>query len=210
MITEFGGAVAVPSAVRKSDSTTTMRVNDVIMIRMEGATERMVNSAINWIARSVTPPPPWPKLMLISCASAGSASDPAAIRAVRKKTLRGRAANLTKSSSAGPAARPFRLQDSQSWSSAAQERASRCGRAALAGRAGLPAGPAGRHCRRRRVGAAPLRAVAPFPLDSDRLKIQAGAEEAAGAEAERQRDRAPASAPRPGATDAASMARCAA
>ena len=32
MITEFGGAVAVPSAVRNSDSTTTMRVNDVIMV----------------------------------------------------------------------------------------------------------------------------------------------------------------------------------
>src|SRR5215813_14124387 len=75
MITEFGGAVAVPSAVRKSDSTTTMRVNDVIMIRIEGATDRMVNSAISWIARSVTPPPPWPKLMLISCASAGSRSE---------------------------------------------------------------------------------------------------------------------------------------
>ena len=31
MITELGGAVAVPNAVRSSDSTTTMRVNDVIM-----------------------------------------------------------------------------------------------------------------------------------------------------------------------------------
>src|SRR6476660_8860299 len=34
-MTVFGGAVAVPSAVRRSDSTTTMRVNDVIMTRME-------------------------------------------------------------------------------------------------------------------------------------------------------------------------------
>src|SRR5260370_715202 len=37
MITEFGGAVAVPNAVRSSDSTTTIRVNDVIMIRIGGA-----------------------------------------------------------------------------------------------------------------------------------------------------------------------------
>ena len=80
MITELGGAVAVPSAVRSSDSTTTMRVNDVIMIRIDGAIDSTVSSAINWIARSVTPPPPWPRLMLMSCASAGSASDPAAIR----------------------------------------------------------------------------------------------------------------------------------
>ena len=121
MITEFGGAVAVPSAVRSSDSTTTMRVNDVIMIRMEGATERIVSSAISWIARSVTPPPPWPKLMLISCANAGSASDPAAaIRTGRKKTLRGRFAILTKNSLAAPAGTPSRLRDSQSWSSAAR------------------------------------------------------------------------------------------
>ena len=58
MITEFGGAVAVPIAVRSSDSTTTMRVNDVIMIRIDGAIDSTVSSAISWIARSVTPPPP--------------------------------------------------------------------------------------------------------------------------------------------------------
>ena len=58
MMTEFGGAVAVPSAVRSSDSTTTIRVNDVIMIRIDGATDSTVSSAINWIARSVTPPLP--------------------------------------------------------------------------------------------------------------------------------------------------------
>ena len=73
MITEFGGAVAVPSAVRSSDSTTTMRVNDVIMIRIDGAIDSTVSSAISWIARSVTPPLPWPpRLMLMSCANAGS------------------------------------------------------------------------------------------------------------------------------------------
>src|ERR1700678_4761855 len=103
MITEFGGAVAVPSAVRSSDSTTTIRVNDVIMIRIDGAIDSTVNSAINWIARSVTPPLPWPRLMLISCANAGSASDPAAIRMAKNKTLRGKVADLTKETSDGPA-----------------------------------------------------------------------------------------------------------
>src|SRR5215475_9838740 len=163
MITEFGGAVAVPSAVRSSDSTTTMRVNDVIMIRIDGAIERIVNSAISWIARSVTPPPPWPKLMLISCANAGSASDPAAIRTERKKTLRGRAEILTKDSLAVPGGTPSRLRDSQSWSSAAQARAPRC---AAAARAGLPAARAARHCRRRMGGGALLPAAAPFQPDS--------------------------------------------
>ena len=47
MTTELGGAVAVPSAVRNSDSTTTIRVNEVIMTRMDGASDSTVNSAIN-------------------------------------------------------------------------------------------------------------------------------------------------------------------
>ncbi len=42
MMTEFGGAVAVPIAVRNSDSTTTMRVNDVIMTRIDGAIDSTV------------------------------------------------------------------------------------------------------------------------------------------------------------------------
>ena len=90
MITEFGGAVAVPSAVRSSDSTTTIRVNDVIMIRIDGAIDSTVNSAISWIARSVTPPLPWPRLMLMSCANAGSASDPAASEWQKIKLYAGR------------------------------------------------------------------------------------------------------------------------
>ena len=123
MITEFGGAVAVPSAVRSSDSTTTIRVNDVIMIRIDGAIDSTVNSAISWIARSVTPPPPPPRLMLMSCANAGPASDPAAISVARNKTtLRGEAAGLTKGSSDGPARTPSRLRDSQSRSLAPARR----------------------------------------------------------------------------------------
>src|SRR5258708_31294076 len=108
-ITEFGGAVAVPNAVRSSDSTTTIRVNDVIMIRIDGAIDSTVSSAISWIARSVTPPLPAPRLMLMSCANAGPANDPAAIRVARNKTLRGYGADLTKGSLDGPAMTPSRL-----------------------------------------------------------------------------------------------------
>src|SRR4051812_11685789 len=90
-----------------------MRVNEVIITRIEGAIDSTVSSAINWMARSVTPVP-WPRLMLISCASAGSVSDPAAIRLTRNKTLRGRPADLTKAISDGPAAMPFRPRDFQS------------------------------------------------------------------------------------------------
>src|SRR5215475_202316 len=125
MMTEFGGAVAVPIAVRSSDSTTTMRVNDVIMIRIDGAIESTVRSAINWIARSVTPPWPPPRLMLMSWAAAGVASATAAIRKVRtKKTLRGLFGILTKTTTSdGRAGRPSRLRGSQSWSWQAQEQA---------------------------------------------------------------------------------------
>ena len=52
-MTALGGAVAVPSAVRNSESTTTMRVNDVIITRIEGASDSTVNSATNCITRSV-------------------------------------------------------------------------------------------------------------------------------------------------------------
>src|ERR1700704_6055070 len=117
MMTEFGGAVAVPNAVRSSDSTTTIRVNDVIMIRIDGAIDSTVNSAISWIARSVTPPLPWPRLMLMSCANAGPTEDPAANTTTKNKTLRGTFADLTKGSLDGPAATPFRLRDSRSRSS---------------------------------------------------------------------------------------------
>ena len=72
-ITALGGAVAVPSAVRNSDSTTTMRVNDVIMTRIDGASDSTVSSAISWITRSVRPLP-CPKLTLMSCAAAGAVS----------------------------------------------------------------------------------------------------------------------------------------
>ena len=56
-MTAFGGAVAVPSAVRRSDSTTTIRVNEVIITRIDGASESTVISAISWMTRSVRPAP---------------------------------------------------------------------------------------------------------------------------------------------------------
>ena len=68
--TVLGGEVAVPSAVRSSDRTTTIRVNDVTITRMEGASDRMVMRATSCRARSVIPWP-WPMLMPKSCAAAG-------------------------------------------------------------------------------------------------------------------------------------------
>src|SRR4051794_7812814 len=227
MITEFGGAVAVPIAVRSSDSTTTMRVNDVIMIRIDGAIDSTVSSAISWIARSVTPPPPAPpRLMLMSCACAGIASDAAPVRTERKKTLRGRACSLTKTALDGRATRPSRLRDFQSWSfpgPALREGlmvpAARCGLHA-GERPGAPARPEGR-ASRRRGGAAQLRAAAPSRRDSarrsmapqERAPAAERAEPAAQAEEARRRARRALEAPSParsGAADAASEGvRCA-
>ena len=100
---------------------------------IDGATDSTVSSAIIWIARSVTPPLPWPRLMLMSCASAGAASDPAAISVEKNRTLRGADADLTKGSLDGPAGMPSRLPDSQTRSSPrapqpAGRSGARCGR----------------------------------------------------------------------------------
>lgn len=59
----------MPMAVRKSESTITIRVKEVTMIRIEGAMLRMVISAMICKARSVTPVPS-PRPMEISCANA--------------------------------------------------------------------------------------------------------------------------------------------
>src|SRR6516164_10831146 len=152
MITEFGGAVAVPMAVRSSDSTTTMRVNDVIMTRIDGAIESTVNSTINWIARSVTPPPPVPpRLMLISCANAGAASAPAAISVAMNKTLRGARADFTKTTTSDVrAARPSLPRDFQNcFSARAQAAAVRPARCAWHVMAAGPAARAQPAARRR-------------------------------------------------------------
>ena len=70
-MTAFGGAVWVPMAERKSDSTTTMRVNEVTITRTEGASASTVTSATSWSARSVTPPP-WPRSSVRVWASAAA------------------------------------------------------------------------------------------------------------------------------------------
>src|SRR5258705_8506848 len=220
MMTEFGGAVAVPNAVRSSDSTTTIRVNDVIMIRIDGAIDNTVRSAINWIARSVTPPLPWPRLMLMSCANAGSASDPAAIRVARYKTLRGNAAGLTKGSLGGPTMTPSRLRDSQNRSFAkaqfpAAPSAARCG-VVRHGSAAAPAPPAVRRPvarpRRRPAGEARLQGVAPFRRDFGPRSTAPGTARAAVAAARRDVPPCEPAAPltlRSDAADAGSAARCA-
>src|SRR3984885_12219360 len=193
MMTEFGGAVAVPKAVRSSDSTTTIRVNEVIMIRIEGATDSTVNSAINWIARSVTPPLPWPRLMLMSCANAGPASDPAAISVAKNKTLRGKVAGLTKGSLDDPAVTPSRLPDSQSrsWSKVRAPMALpavRCG--GRCGQAATRARPAARRravrCRRRAgegrpPGVAPSRRDFGPPMTSPEPRPEQGVAEVVAA-----------------------------
>src|SRR6202042_3148509 len=139
-----------------------------------GAIDSTVSSAISWIERSVTPPLPWPRLMLMSCANAGSASEPAAIRMAKNNTLRGKVADLTKETSDGPARRPSRLPDSQTRSSARPSRPAarpsvRC--EARGGAAAARVRPAGRRPEarwHRAAGEALLPAAAPFRRDFDR------------------------------------------
>src|SRR5712691_7739361 len=221
MMTEFGGAVAVPSAVRNSDSTTTIRVNDVIMMRIDGAIDSTVKSAISWIARSVTPPLPWPKLMLMSCANAGSTSDPAAIRVARYKTLRGNAAGLTKGSLGGPAMTPSRLRDFQnrSFAKAQSPAAPSTARYGVVrrGSAAAPAPPAVRRPVARRyrrpAGEVRLQGVAPFRRDFGPRSTAPGMARAAVAAVARRdvppREPGAPLALRSDAADAVSAARCA-
>ena len=46
-ITVFGGDCCTPMALRMSDRTTTIRVNDVTITRIDGARLRIVNKAMN-------------------------------------------------------------------------------------------------------------------------------------------------------------------
>src|SRR5262249_27264264 len=48
---------------------------EVIITRIDGASDSTVMKAMSWMTRSVSPPP-WPRLMLMSCAAAGSAAAP--------------------------------------------------------------------------------------------------------------------------------------
>ena len=55
--TELGGAFCRPMAVRNSDSTTTMRTNDVVITRMDGASDSTVIAAISCTIPEVSPCP---------------------------------------------------------------------------------------------------------------------------------------------------------
>jgi hypothetical protein len=57
--------ILIDQVICSQQEITTMRVNDVIMTRMDGVSDRTVISAIIWITRSVSPLP-CPKLTLMS------------------------------------------------------------------------------------------------------------------------------------------------
>ena len=67
-ITALDGAVLVPMAVRSSDNTTTMRVKDVTITRIDGASDRIVISATSCSARSVRPVPSGERQRVLRCA----------------------------------------------------------------------------------------------------------------------------------------------
>ena len=75
------GSCCRPSAVLSSDSTTTMRTNEVVIITIYGASDssgQKPDELDHAVGQAAAAGPP--RLMLISCANAGSVSDPAAIR----------------------------------------------------------------------------------------------------------------------------------
>ena len=52
-MTWLGGVCCVPMAVRRKDKTTTMRVKDVTITKIDGAKLRTVISTNNWMIRPV-------------------------------------------------------------------------------------------------------------------------------------------------------------
>src|SRR5687767_7616698 len=69
----LGGVCWPPIAARNSDSTTTTRVNEVTMMRMPGASDRTVSSAMICSRRPVLAPvAPSPRSMLTLCAEAAN------------------------------------------------------------------------------------------------------------------------------------------
>lgn len=70
----FDGVCDVPSACRVMEKTTAIRVNDVTMIKMLGATDKTVSSKTNWTILAVEDPPVSPKSILTLCAAAGTAA----------------------------------------------------------------------------------------------------------------------------------------
>jgi hypothetical protein len=193
-----------------------MRVNDVIMIRIDGAIESTVNSTINWIARSVTPPPLPPRLMLISCANAGAASAPAAISVAMNKTLRGARARFTKTTTSDVrAARPSLPRDFQNcfsaWAQAvaAAVRPARCAWHVMAAEPAALAQPAARR-RSRQDDAARPPTAAPSRRDSGPRSALERAAAVAVVEAAERREPPAVPLAGPGGRRAQSSVRCAA
>ena len=70
--TTFGGVCCRPSALRRNDSTTTMRVNDVTITKIDGASDSTVNRAMSWTMLPVDDAP-LPRSSVKDCAKAGEA-----------------------------------------------------------------------------------------------------------------------------------------
>jgi hypothetical protein len=65
MITGFGGLCCTPMAVRSRPSTTTIRTNEVVMITIDGASDRTVSRPTICTTRSDRPAPV-PRFTLIA------------------------------------------------------------------------------------------------------------------------------------------------
>ena len=66
--TMLGGVGCVPSALRRNDSTTMMRVNEVTVMRIAGARLSTVSSTRSWTMWPVEEPPS-PRSSVTVCAS---------------------------------------------------------------------------------------------------------------------------------------------
>jgi len=55
--TAFGGVCCIPSAVLRRESTTTILTNEVVIMTMDGASERTVRRPTSCITRCVRPAP---------------------------------------------------------------------------------------------------------------------------------------------------------
>ena len=100
--TVLGGAPWVPSALRSSDSTTTMRVKAVTITSRLGASDSTVISAVSCTRREVAPAAPAaPRSMLTDCAAASDGT-------TSSNAAQPGAPHARSSASAGSAGRPAR------------------------------------------------------------------------------------------------------
>ena len=73
MTTWFGGTFCVESALRRKPMTTTMRTNDVVIMRMLGASDRIVRSAMIWIVTDTSCGPDAVPTLRFTLGTAGAA-----------------------------------------------------------------------------------------------------------------------------------------